>query len=140
MKLFLALLMCGFLAMPVSSAYASEEKKEITGEKDYVDLTPLSVPVINEKGLIQQVSVAVSLECPMGKRDQVNSFKPRLMDAYLRELYGALGSGRVMMHGNVVDVEAIKNRLDTVTQKVVGPDLVSDVLLQSVHQYAMKAR
>ncbi len=73
MKLFLALLMCGFLAMPVSSAYASEEKKEITGEKDYVDLTPLSVPVINEKGLIQQVSVAVSLECPMGKRDQVTT-------------------------------------------------------------------
>ena len=141
MKLFLTMLMCAFMAMPVSAAYAAEEKKEVaSGEKDYVDLTPLSVPVINDAGLIQQVSVAVSLECPMGKRDQVNAFKPRLMDAYLRELYGALGSGRVMMRGNVVDVEAIKTRLGTVTQKVVGPDLVSDVLLQSVHQYAMKAR
>lgn len=140
MKLFLTMLMCAFMAMPVSLAYAAEEKKENTGEKDYVDLTPLSVPVINDAGLIQQVSVAVSLECPMGKRDQVNAFKPRLMDAYLRELYGALGSGRVMMHGNVVDVEAIKTRLGAVTQKVVGPDLVSDVLLQSVHQYAMRAR
>ena len=141
MKLFLTMLMCAFMAMPVSYAHAAEEKKEAaSGEKDYVDLQPLSVPVINEKGLIQQVSVAVSLECPMGKRDQVNAFKPRLMDAYLRELYGALGSGRVMMQGNVVDIEAIKARLDKVTQKVVGPDLVSDVLLQSVYQYAMKAR
>ncbi len=136
-------MLCAFLALPVcvASAHAAGDKKEAAaGDKEYVDLQPLSVPVINDAGLIQQVNVSVSLECPAGKRDQVSAFKPRLMDAYLRELYGALGSGRVMMRGNVVDVEAIKTRLGTVTQKVVGPDLVSDVLLQSVHQYAMKAR
>lgn len=143
MKILQAVMLCALLALPagVSPAWAAEDKKPAaTDEKDYVDLQPLSVPVINDTGLVQQVSVAVSLECPMGKRDQVNAYRPRLMDAYLRELYGALGSGRVMMRNNVVDVEAVRARLGVVTQKIVGPDLVSDVLLQSVHQYAHRSR
>lgn len=134
------MLVCAFLVLP-SAAQASDK----SGDKkpaavEYLDLHPLSVPVINEQGLVQHVSITISLECPTGKRDALQTFRPRLMDAYLRDLYGALGSGRIMMHGNVVDVEALKSRLAIVTERVVGKDLISDVLLQSVHQYAMRAR
>lgn len=139
MKILGSLLVCAFLLLP-ASAQAEDAKDEKKSALEYVDLNPLSIPVINETGLVQQVSIAVSLECATGKRDAVNVYKPRLMDAYLREVYGALGSGRALMHGNVVNVEELKTRLSAVTQRVVGPDLVSDVLLQSVHQYAMRPR
>jgi flagellar protein FliL len=139
-KIFLILCVCALLMPPVAARAQEGAAQKASGTYEYVDLHPLFVPVINEKGLVQQVSLSVSLECPMGKRDSVNVFKPRLMDAYLRELYGALGSGRAMMRGNIVDVEQLKARLEAVTERVVGPDLVSDVLLQSVQQHAMRAR
>jgi flagellar FliL protein len=139
-RFFLSMLVCAMLMLPLAAQAETKEGEKKEGTFEYVDLNPLSIPVINEKGVVQQVSIAVSLECPMGKRDTLNIYKPRLMDAYLRELYGALGSGRAMMQGNIVDVEALKSRLTIVTERVVGPDLVSEVLLQSVHQYAMRGR
>jgi len=135
------MLVCTFLMLPAAVAGAADKPADKKpGTFEYVDLNPLTVPVINEKGVVQQVSLSISLECPMGKRDLVNIYKPRLMDAYLRELYGALGSGRAMMQGNIVDVEELKSRLTIVTERVVGSDLVSEVLLQSVQQYAMRGR
>jgi|GEM_PF-1379899 len=102
---------------------------------EYYDLMPMNIPVMTDQGLVQQVSVSVSLECKSGKREKIAAYKPKLLDAYLRELYGALGAGQAMMRNDVVDVEAVKLRLSDVTQRVVGPDLVNEVLLQSVHQY-----
>lgn len=102
---------------------------------EYYDLMPMNIPVMTDQGLVQQVSVAVSLQCKPGKREQIAAYKPKLMDAYLRELYGVLGTGQAMIRNDIVDVEAVKSRLSDVTQRVVGPDLVSEVLLQSVHQY-----
>lgn len=141
-KFFAPLMFCALLMLPAVSAQAKEahDAKEPAASIEYIDLNPLSVPVINDNGIVQHVSLSVSLECAAGKRDAVNIFKPRLMDAYLRELYGALGSGRAMMKGNVVNVEELKARLTTVTERVVGPELVTGVLLQSVNQYSMRAR
>lgn len=143
MKHFLFVMLCAFLLLPAGLAKAEDsahDDKKATATVEYVDLNPISVPVINDKGIVQHVSLSISLECAAGKRDTVNMFKPRLMDAYLRELYGALGSGRAMMKGNVVNVEDLKTRLTTVTDRVVGSDLVEGVLLQSVNQYSMRAR
>lgn len=125
-----------FLAVSTGSAFAASEKKEDAPPTiEYYDLMPVTVPVMTDKGVVQQVSVSVSLECAAGKRDKVAAYKPKLMDAYLRELYGALGGGHAMIRGNVVDIEAVKSRLSDVTTRVVGPDMVNEVLLQSVHQY-----
>lgn len=129
-------LFAAFFAVALSgNAFAAEAVKPNPGAVEYYDLMPLTVPVVTDKGLVQQVSVSVSLECAMGKRDKIAAYKPKLMDAYLRELYGALGAGQAMIRDDVVDVEAVKLRLSDVTQRVVGPDMVSDVLLQSVHQH-----
>lgn len=133
------MLVCAFLVLPAAAQASDKSDNKKSAAVEYVDLNPLSVPVINEKGVIQHVSITISLECAAGKRESVNVFKPRLMDAYLRDLYGAMGSGRIMMQGNIVDVEALKSRLAIVTERVVGKDLISEVLLQSVHQYAMRA-
>jgi hypothetical protein len=107
-------------------------------EFEYIELDPLTLPVITTKGLTQQISLSVSLEVPFGQKAEYNGFKPRLADAYIQDLYGALGAGFGMMKGNVVDVQQIKQRLTSVTDKVLGPDhKAHDVLLQVVQQRPM---
>jgi hypothetical protein len=45
-----------------------------------------------------------------------------------------------MMKGNIVNVEDLKTRLTSVTNRVIGPDVVEGVLLQSINQYSMRSR
>jgi flagellar FliL protein len=104
---------------------------------EYIELKPLILPVITDKGLTQQVSLMVSLELPYGKTEEVEPLEPKLTDAYLQDLYGALGAGTTMMRGGVIDVVALKARLLSVSQKVLGDDKFHDVLLQVVQQRPM---
>jgi len=125
--------------------YAAEH--EATGEDGsnashpefaYIQLDPISIPIITAKGLTQQVRLMVSLEIPFEQKEAVDVYKPRLADAYIQDLYGAIGAGHALMNGNIVDVAQIKQRLTAITDKVLGPDLKANgVLLQVVQQRSM---
>jgi hypothetical protein len=122
----------------MSVAYAEEEgggkAAAPPSDFEYLQLQPLTLPVITARGLTQQVSLLVSLEVPYGTKDAVKEMEPKLTDAYISDLYGALGTGAVMVHGNVIDVNALKARLAKDTARVLGPDKVHDILLQAVQQ------
>lgn len=128
------------LLMLTAPAYAGEGG----GEKDpnaphpefeYIELKPITLPVITSKGLTQQVSIVVELEVKWGDKDEIEPFEPRLVDAYLQDMYGVLGQGHALMKGDVVDIDMIKKRLTDVTAKVVGPKHeVHAVLLQALQQ------
>lgn len=124
-------------------AYAEESggQKDPTAphpEFEYVKMDPITLPVITSKGLTQQISLVVQLEVDWGKKDEIAPYEPRLTDAYLRDLYGALGAGHGLMKDDFVDVEQIKQRLTAVTDKVLGPDhKVHAVLLQALQQRPM---
>lgn len=126
-----------------STAYASKkaEKPDPDAphpEFEYLKFEPLSLPVITSKGLIQHVSLMVLLEVDYGQKEEISLYKPRLIDAYIQNLYGALGTGDILMHGNFVDVKQVKQRLSSVTNEVLGPDIkVRDVLLQVIQQRKM---
>jgi hypothetical protein len=82
--------------------------------------------------------MVLMLEIQTGKTEELEALKPRLMDAYIRDLYGAMGAGQILMRANIVDVEALRERLIKVTERIVGKELVKEVLLQAVTQYAIK--
>lgn len=103
-------------------------------EFEYFEMTPLVLPVITNAGITQQVSLLVSLELPFGKTDEIKYLEPRLADAYIQDLYGALSSGFAMTATDVLDVQELKERLTMVTAKVLGPEAVRQVLLQVVQQ------
>ena len=126
------------------SAYASKKAEEPDPdapppEFEYLQFEPLSLPVITSKGLVQHVSLMVLLEVDYGQKEEISLYKPRLIDAYIQDLYGALGTGDILMHGNFVDVKQVKQRLSSVTNEVLGPaDIkVRDVLLQVLRQRKM---
>ncbi len=102
----------------------------------YIDMQSVTLPIITEKGLTQQLSVAMTLEVPYEQKRDFEAFQPRLIDAYIQDLYGALGSGFGLTKNGVADIAAIKQRVVRVTNDVLAPANLKphDVLLQVVQQ------
>lgn len=134
--MFAAAVLVSAVAMAGTAHAAGGEKAAVAPTIEYYEVPPVVVPVITDKGLTQQVALAISLELEPGEKDKIAAYGPRLVDAYLSDLFGAMGSGQVMMKGNLVDLEAIKLRLAAVTGKVLGDkrENVKAVLLQAVQQ------
>ena len=58
---------------------------------------------------------------------------PRLKDAYIHDMYGVL-SRKASMSGGLVKTEDLKERLNKISNKVLGEDKINGVLLQVVSQ------
>ncbi len=102
--------------------------------QEFVELNPLILPVIGENGVTQTVSLVVSLEVPdAATAEEVKRLSPRLQDAFIQDMYGALNRKDYMEKG-VIRVAPLKARLNRVTTKVLGEGKVNDVLLQVVQQ------
>lgn len=107
------------------------------GEKsqsEFVELDPLILPIVDNDGVSQVVSLVVAIEVssPTSK-DKVKAMSPKLKDAYIQDMYGMLNQ-QAAMKGGVVQVAMIKQRLNEVTNQVLGDDVAQDVLLQVVQQ------
>lgn len=104
------------------------------GGTEFVELDPLVLPVIDNRGVTQTVSLVIALEVgTLEKADEIKKLTPRLKDAYIQDMYGVLNS-HAALKGGVVQVGAIKERLNKITADVLGEGMVEDVLLQVVQQ------
>lgn len=128
-----------FTASAAQAAGGGEAKEGPAPDFEYYQVPPVNLPIITERGLTQQVSLAISIEVPYGKKTEAALYGPKLVDAYIRDLFGALGAGQIMVKGGAVDVESLKTRLTAVTQKVFGKDkeLCRELLLQAVQQHSI---
>lgn len=100
----------------------------------YVNLQPMVLPVLDEKGPQQLITLLISLEVENEeKQDLIKERMPRLNDAYLQTLYGALDT-RTVNKGSLVDITRIKQKLKAPTERVLGKDVAKDVLIQAVAQ------
>lgn len=116
-----------------------EEAKEgaSVAAQEFVPLDVLILPVIDETGVTQTITMVVSIEVPdKTTADEVKRLSPRLKDAYIQDMYGALNR-KNSLHNGVLQVAHIKERLNRVTAKVLGPEKVNDVLLEVVQQRPM---
>lgn len=118
-----------------SDAEASKEKSESDAKVAFVKMDPLTLPIVNKNGVVQIVNISITLEVKDAeKAKEIEKFTPRLKDAYIQDMYGALSSATAMSSIGVVEVNTVKKRLNAITQKVLGNDNVTDVLLQAVQQ------
>ena len=133
-----------FMGSPaVAASVEKEPEKHAEKDKDgddhgkgyeYVELDPLILPIIDEYGVSQVVSLVVSIEVKDSKTaDKVKKYAPRLTDAYIQDMYGVLNK-HAALKGGVVQVQKLKKRLNKVSKKVMGDDVINDVLLQVVQQ------
>jgi len=134
--MFFLVLTMGLVTPSLAKTSWAQKAEEATGPLiEYFEMHPLVLPLLNERGLAQQVSLVISLEMNDGHlATELSLYEPRLADAYIQDLYGVLGAGYGMINGNILDVRVLKQRLTAITQEVLGPELVNDVLLQVVQQ------
>ncbi len=95
-----------------------------------IAIKPFSIPMFQGERIAGNIQVQFELEVPLGKEEEINSKMLRLEDAYLRDLYVFMP--RLLRNAEKLDINKLKRRLMRITEKVVGPDIVEDVLIQSV--------
>lgn len=140
-KLFLTAFLVGILgvmALPVHAAAGGGEEEEAPAASrsgfEFVSLDPLILPIIDKNGISQTLSIVVSIEVTRTSHaDRVRTLKPRLQDAFIQEMYGVLNR-HAAYKGGLLQVQMLKERLGKISRRVLGDDIVSDVLLQVVQQ------
>ncbi|MGN7438321.1 MAG: hypothetical protein ACTHOO_06700 [Alcanivorax sp.] len=121
------------LAFPAHDAYAAEEKKS-ANVAEYIKMDPLLLPIIDDDGVQQVVSMVVTIEVDgVSNADKVKAMRPRLADAYIQNMYGILNK-HAALKGGIIQVAMLKERLNKVTSDVVGDDMGAEVLIQVVQQ------
>lgn len=124
-------------AKAAHEAKEAEAKEAAAVQREYVQLNAMIFPVIGDHGVTQTVSLVVSLEVPdAATAEEVKRLSPRLTDAFIQDMYGALNRKDSMEKG-VLRVAPLKARLNRVTTNVLGEGKVNDVLLQVVQQRPM---
>lgn len=122
-----------FMALAVTGTVRAAEKAEQAAagpSVQFVELNPLILPIIGDRGVMQVISLVVSVEVDSEeKAEQVRKYSPRLTDAFLSDLYGTF-SNVADANGGDVPIAYIKERLSALSNKVLGGPIVSDVLLQ----------
>lgn len=125
--LLTALSVCFLFSASVAKAEEKAEAEEASVH--FVELAPLILPVINDYGVTQMVSLVIAVEVDsQEKADKVTKYSPRLTDAYLSELYGTFS--QKSPENGVIPIHFVKKRLNATSNKVLGDEIVSDVLVQ----------
>lgn len=118
-------------------AAAEGHDEEGAPKEEFVAMDALILPVIDDSGVTHTVSLVISLEVPDSvTAEEVKRLSPRLKDAYIQDMYGVLNRKSAMKNG-VLKVSTIKQRLNLVSEKILGKGKINDVLLQVVQQRAL---
>lgn len=129
MRLIVAMILAATVVS--AAAHASEGAPEALPPS--VRLKSLMLPVLSAQGKVEKYTqMEVTLEiADATKLGDVQVAMPKLQDAVLTELYQAIDSGWII-RGNVANAPALRKKLDEVSEKIVGKDLISRVLITPV--------
>ncbi len=94
---------------------------------EYVELEPLILPLIQDGQVTHHVTLQVVIEVVAGEKERVLLVKRQLTDAYLSELYGLLALRFVRRQANALPL--LRRRLLAVSERLLGPGVVGDVLI-----------
>jgi len=121
--------------------FDKEDLSTISGDKFndnndpvYLNLPPLIMPIINDDGAQQIVSILISLQ--VKDADSAKALKdkdPILKDALVTAMYDGLANG-IMRSDNSLDISVIKNQIKKTVNKIFEGDHVKEVLIQAVSQ------
>jgi len=121
----------------VAEGTTKEKPPEPVKESIFVDLDPLTLPLIQGDQIAGTIQIQVKLET-IGT-DNAIYLKRRLTkikDAFVRDLHGFLP--RMLKKEERINVVILKDRLKVIGQRLLGPGYIEDVLIQSVVETAAR--
>jgi hypothetical protein len=118
------------LLLPLAAT--GSEKAPVDGPV-FVRLQPFTLPVFEGNTVTRQATVVVALELEQGKTEaDVDRLRPKLVDAFLGELREIYEKRR--HEPRVIDAGIIKPRLKEAADRILGPGIVDDVLIQQAFE------
>lgn len=94
----------------------------------YVEFGLLIVPVIQDREVKKQAEMILRLEVPYEKKEVVAQNLPRLQNAFLEDMMAFLPYQLRLTSS--LDEVAIRNRLNIIAEKVLGPGMVKGVSIE----------
>jgi hypothetical protein len=97
----------------------------------FIDMEPIIITIFAEDRVATSIQISLKLEA-IGTKNELRIVRAmtKLQDRYLRDLYSYLP--RLLRKEERVNVFAVKRRLQMISEKVMGPGIISGVLVQSV--------
>ncbi len=127
-------LICALVLGLAHPALAGDDDKK---PQNFVYLKPLMFPLMDHGNIDQFISVTVTLEFDdAATAGKANAIMPRIVDAYLQDLYGAAARDRVV-HDGVIDPAALKAELDSSNTRILS-GMPCHVLLDNIGQRATR--
>ncbi|MEO3435531.1 hypothetical protein [Inquilinus sp. CAU 1745] len=124
----------GWMFLANKSAEAAEIEEPAATPPVYVEFDPIQLPIMGDDRIVELVNIALALEVPdTATADRVIAMAPKLTDAYIHALYGAINREEAMV-GGALDVTMLKRRLLQVSNEVMGAGQVSAALVQMLTQ------
>lgn len=97
----------------------------------FIDLEPLNIPVFHGDRVAATVQIQLKLEA-IGEENEEEIIRllPRISDAFLRDMHAFIP--RLLKKEQRIKVRIIKKRLQIISERLVGPNLIHNILVQSV--------
>lgn len=106
------------------------EAEETAHEPVFYELEAFAVPIMQEGRVTRILTLVISLEVEGASRFYVSDRKRPLRDAIFSELHALMSLDTVRSRGPTSDL--VRKRLRSVSNRVLGGDLVQKVLVQAV--------
>ena len=108
-----------------------DQDRDTLPEPYYVDVDPVTVPVIRDNRVVRHMGFAITLRVDSEEELRfVYKSLPALTDAYITELHGLLARRFVWDSGDVLPV--VRKRLMAASNRVVGAGVVAEILIKGV--------
>jgi flagellar basal body-associated protein FliL len=119
------------LATPPTGARAAEAAAAAVGPA-FVPLRPMSVPVIDAKGVSKIVTFKLVLEASdTESKAKIESNLNRLSDRFVQRLFSAVDRNVLLRNGDVF-LPQLKYEMSEASNAVLGDGIVKDILVQGV--------
>jgi hypothetical protein len=134
------LALAGGMPAPALAADHSKPKEGKEGVVEgpvFIKMSPITLPVVQGNKITKTVGLVLALELEKGKTEaEFEGSRLRVRDAIITELYAYVdeqsGADRIL------DVPAIKLRLQNAVDQVLGPSFVREVLVQQAYERPQK--
>jgi flagellar FliL protein len=124
-------------AMAAEHGQSKPAKGEVEGPT-FVKLPPIVLPVFDGQNKVtRQAGLVLALELSPGKTEaDIEPHRRKLYDAFLTDLYSLYD--QTGSAGRVIEPGAIKQRLQETSDRVLGPGVVHEVLIQQAFERARR--
>jgi flagellar FliL protein len=128
----LLVLLCGVADHAIAAEKSGNAEGVIQGPA-YVRLPPIVLPVFEGNKITRRAGIVLALELEPGRTEaELEPKRRQLYDAYISDLYALYdqesGTGRV------IDAVRIKQRLQSTSDRILGPGFVHEVLIQQAYE------